>query len=75
MLQAIARLALAAPRRIIAIALFVMLSSAIFGIPAIGRPDRLPQTSQPEIPATDFAAMKAGLSDQLRAQVPTRDRS
>ena len=33
MLQAIARLALAAPRRIIAIALLVMLSSAIFGIP------------------------------------------
>ena len=34
MLQGIARLAIAAPRRIIAVALLVMVGAAIFGIPA-----------------------------------------
>ena len=33
LLQAIARLAIAAPRRIIAVALLVMVAAAVFGIP------------------------------------------
>ena len=44
MLQRIARLAIAAPRRILAVAILVMVAAAVFGIPAasqIGRVDQI----------------------------------
>lgn len=75
MLQAIARLALAAPRRVIAIAVLVMVGAAIFGIPVInslspgGFQDPASESSQ----ATRVLSDKFGQGDMQMIIAVTSD--
>lgn len=73
MLQAITRLAIAAPRRIIAITVLVLLAAAIFGIPVInslsggGFQDPTSESAR----ATDVLRDKLGQTDQKMLVVET----